>query len=289
LIMVIITEFRIKMPLRAEEYQKGQLYGIAELSKESSGNNGEGVEINVNEPFDNELGKGQFTKKTYHVGASLPGFVSMILPSKALDVYEEAWNAFPLCKTTISCPLLGERFNMTLQTVHKDNDDGNTHNVHNLNKEMLSQRKIVKLDIANDDFPSGCVDDPRKFKSEVTGRGPLIGKDWETQQTPVMWVYKLVVVEFKVWGLQSKVESKIMEFERNLFLRLHRRMFCSIDQWINLSMEQIRAIEDETAKELRNIFADDENTQKRKSKQDVNSSSIKLSPGSEADIVSVEA
>jgi len=281
--MVMITEFRIKMPFTTAEYQRGLLYGIAEISKESSGSNGEGVEINKNEPFEDGSGEGQYTKKTYHIGSSLPGFVSMIIPSKALDVYEESWNAYPFCKTVISCPLLGERFNMTLLSMYKDDDDGNTYNVHNLSKDMLTKRKIVKLDIANDEFPTRCTDDPRNFKSEVTGRGPLIGKEWEKKQTPIMWCYKLVIVEMNIWGIQNKVESKIIEFERNMFLRLHRRMFCSIDQWINLSMEQIRDFEDQTAKELHNLFDDRKSPKKN---QTTVSTSNSLKHASE--LVSVE-
>jgi hypothetical protein len=46
------------------------------------------VEVLKNEPFDDNNGKGQYTKKIYHVGSSLPTFVSMIIPSGALDVYE---------------------------------------------------------------------------------------------------------------------------------------------------------------------------------------------------------
>jgi len=221
-------------------------------------------------------------KKTYHVGSSLPSFFTMIMPTKALDVYEDAWSAYPYCKTVITCPLLGERFNMTVMSMYKDNDDGNSHNVLNLSKDMLAKRKIVHLDIANDEFPSGCADDPRKYKSEITGRGPLIGPDWEKKQTPVMWCYKVVIVEVKIWGLQTKIETKLMEFERSLFLRLHRRMFCTMDQWINLSMEQIRAIEDETAKELHTIF-EDKNSSKG---QSVTPSSPKIAPG--CDLVSVE-
>jgi hypothetical protein len=57
-------------------------------SKESSTKNGEGVEVLKNEPFDDNNGKGQYTKKIYHLGSSLPNFVSMIIPVKVLDVVE---------------------------------------------------------------------------------------------------------------------------------------------------------------------------------------------------------
>lgn len=53
-------------------------------------------------------------------------------------------------------------------------------------------------------------EDPSKFKSEKTGRGPLVGK-WQQTSNPVMTCYKLVTVEFKWFGLQTKVESMIQK------------------------------------------------------------------------------
>ncbi len=49
------------------QFQVGQLYSVAEASKNETGG-GEGVEIITNEPCDHEeLGKGQFTHKIYHL------------------------------------------------------------------------------------------------------------------------------------------------------------------------------------------------------------------------------
>jgi len=53
------------------------------------------------------------------------------------------------------------------------------------------------------------TEDPSRFKSAKTGRGPLIGLNWERGVNPVMCCYKLVTVEFKWWGLQNKVEKFI--------------------------------------------------------------------------------
>lgn len=38
--------------------------------------------------------------------------------------------------------------------------------------------------------------------------------------------------------------------EKRLFTNFHRQLFCSIDQWIDLSMDDIRRMEEETKKEL---------------------------------------
>ena len=49
------------------QYQVGQLYSVAQASKNETGG-GEGVEVLTNEPFENEeLGKGQYTHKIYHL------------------------------------------------------------------------------------------------------------------------------------------------------------------------------------------------------------------------------
>ncbi|VDP09458.1 unnamed protein product [Soboliphyme baturini] len=111
---------------------------------------------------------------------------------------------------------------------------------------MLADREVVFIDIAKD-----CSDyqdlekDPRRFKSVKTGRGPLTGKWYETCE-PVMCCYKLVSVEFKWWGLQSRVESFIHKQEQRLFTIFHRELFCWTDQWYGLTMADIRTIEDET-------------------------------------------
>jgi hypothetical protein len=52
-------------------------------------------------------------------------------------------------------------------------------------------------------------EDPSKFKSTKTDRGPLEGGDWDKRIKPVMCCYKLVTVEFKWWGLQGKIEKFI--------------------------------------------------------------------------------
>jgi len=291
--MVLIHEYRIPMPVTTAEYQIGQLFGIAELSKEGSGKNGEGVEVVTNEPFENsEMGKGQYTHKIYHVGASLPGFVSAVVPTKMLDVHEEAWNAFPYCKTVITCPFLGDRFSITLLTIHKDNDTGNTPNIHNLPKDKLSKRKIVRLDIANDEFEQyKKEDDPKLCRSEVANRGPLTGKDWVAQQQPIMCCYKLVTVECKIWGLQSKIESKIQEFERSIFLKLHRKMFCSMDAWANMTMDEVRLHEKQVEHDLKQLFAKeaDQSAEGKKKRKKSSAKSTTSSPSSSTSNVVPEA
>lgn len=48
------------------QYQVGQLYAVAEASKNETGG-GEGVEVKVNEPYEKDGEKGQYTHKVYHL------------------------------------------------------------------------------------------------------------------------------------------------------------------------------------------------------------------------------
>lgn len=61
-----------------------------------------------------------------------------------------------------------------------------------------------------------------RFKSEKTGRGPLVGADWKKNIDPIMTCYKLVTCEFKWFGLQSRIENFIQKSERRLFTNFHR-------------------------------------------------------------------
>uniref|UniRef100_A0A8C2GD57 Phosphatidylinositol transfer protein alpha isoform n=1 Tax=Cyprinus carpio TaxID=7962 RepID=A0A8C2GD57_CYPCA len=80
-------------------YQVGQLYSVAEASKNETGG-GEGVEVLKNEPYEKEDGeKGQYTHKIYHLQSKVPTFVRLLAPSSALSIHEKAWNAYPYCRT----------------------------------------------------------------------------------------------------------------------------------------------------------------------------------------------
>jgi hypothetical protein len=254
---MLIKEYRVTLPLTVEEYQVAQLYSIAEVSKHETGG-GEGIEVLKNEPFHNHplLGgkycTGQYTYKIYHLASKVPSFLRLPALTDSLEVHEEAWNAYPYCKTVITnAGCMKENFIIIIESLHLA-DKGNQQNVHELPPEKLKCREVVHIDIANDPVTTEDYkpdEDPAKFKSEKTGRGPLKGQ-WMDKVNPVMTCYKLVTAEFKCFGLQSRMENSIQKTERRLFTNFHRQVFCWIDRWYGLTMEDIRAIEDKTKEEL---------------------------------------
>lgn len=267
---MLIKEFRVVLPITVEEYQVGQLYSVAEASKNETGG-GEGIEVIKNEPFEGKdlLGgkynKGQYTYKIYHLESKVPSFIRMLAPKGALAIHEEAWNAYPYCRTVLTNPdYMAGNFTLCIETMHAP-DNGCQENVHELPPDKLKMREVDVIDIAGDPVMprdgrrrhAGCGagedykqdEDPSTFVSQKTGRGPLKG-DWMKTVNPVMCAYKLVTVEFKWFGLQSRIETYIQKTERRIFLNFHRQVFCWIDRWHGLTMADIRKLEEQTKKDL---------------------------------------
>ena len=266
---MLIKEYRIPLPMSVEEYRIAQLYMIAKKSKEESKGAESGVEILINEPYtDGPGGKaGQYTKKLYHIGSHLPTWVRSILPTTALVVEEEAWNAYPYAKTRWKCPLV-EKLLLDCETYYTP-DGGHQENIFQLNEEEKRDRVVDIIDIVKDNegsvYDDPQKDDPTIYVSEKTGRGPL-NEDWikeystnseiteDKNQTGkgIMCAYKLFKVEFKYWGLQGKVESMVHDYAlRRTMLNGHLKAWLWQDEWHGLSIEDIRVIEQETAVELK--------------------------------------
>lgn len=275
--MVLNKEYRITMPVSVEEYKIAQVYMVAKMSKENTGH-GEGVEIVENRPYgageedgledgagagSPEPGKevGMYTHKIYHIGSRLPSWVKAIAPTTALQVVEKAWNAYPYCRTVYTCPFLGDRFNISVTTRYLA-DSGDQKNALGLTEQQLKEREVDIIDIAYDPIDPAKYkeeEDPTIFVSTKTGRGKL-PKNWKTETKPVMTSYKYCSVEFRYWGLQTRVESFIHKLAlHDTFLLGHRQAFCWIDEWFGLSMDEVREIEVKSQKELASLMASEEN------------------------------
>jgi len=247
---MLIREYRVVNNCTVGEYQVAQLFMVVEASKEETGG-GDGVEIHINEPYENETGKGQYTKKTYHLSSKVPGWVRALAPAGSLELYEEAWNGYPYCKTVLTNGWMKDKFQLVVETMHIGDSKGEVENALKLSDELLKQREVVLIDIVNDPVEADVTQslDPTKFKSEKTNRGPL-SKDWLQEVSPTMTCYKLVTCEFKWFGLQTRVESFIHRTMQTLFTKTHRQLFCLTDNWYGLTMQDIRKLEEKTQKEL---------------------------------------
>lgn len=262
---MLIKEFRIILPISVEEYGVAQLWSVAEASKNETGG-GEGIEVIENYPYDDNRGKGQYTLKNYHLASRVPKAAKMIAPKGSLEFREEAWNAYPYCKTVVSNPAyMGQaNFMVSIESWYKE-DFGELENVHNLSCEELRNREVIYIDIVNDPVSSKDYkidEDPTKFHpNKAPHRGPL-SRDWiqelkrgKKPNVPHMCAYKLVRAHFKWFGFQTLVEGIIQSQEKRIFRNFNRQVYCWMDKWLGLTIEDIRRIEDEAKEELEKLRA----------------------------------
>ncbi|XP_034494575.1 membrane-associated phosphatidylinositol transfer protein 2 isoform X4 [Ailuropoda melanoleuca] len=248
---MIIKEYRIPLPMTVEEYRIAQLYMIQKKSRNETYGEGSGVEILENRPYtDGPGGSGQYTHKVYHVGMHIPSWFRSILPKAALRVVEESWNAYPYTRTRFTCPFV-EKFSIDIETFYKT-DAGENPNVFSLSPVEKNQLTIDFIDIVKDPVPPNeykTEEDPKLFHSIKTQRGPLSDnwiEEYKQQVFPIMCAYKLCKVEFRYWGMQSKIERFIHDTGlRKVMVRAHRQAWCWQDEWYGLNMENIRELEKE--------------------------------------------
>ncbi|KAJ7413926.1 cytoplasmic phosphatidylinositol transfer protein 1-like protein [Pitangus sulphuratus] len=144
--------------------------------------------------------------------------------------------------TTEECSFL-PKFSIYIETKYEDNC-GDSENIFHSDK-ILGDHEVSFLDIAFDEIPERyyrSLEDPRFFSSAKTGRGPL-REGWRQHTTPIMCSYKLVSVKFEVWGLQTRVEQFVHKVIRDILLIGHRQAFAWVDEWCDMSLEEVRAFE----------------------------------------------
>lgn len=289
---MIIKEYRIPVPLDPEEYRIAQLYMIAKKSKLESEGEASGVEILTNEPYSSGPGgQGQYTDKIYHVEAHLPYWLRSFLPKSLASIREEAWNAYPYSKNRIYMPGT-EKFSLDIESKYLLGDM-NKENVFELSESELSNRIVDHIDFVSEDLSGRDYleeEDPTKFVSKKTNRGPLT-KDWlneynnndvnndddsktetccqgnnnddqqniivsnnNSNKNDMMCVYKICRVRFEQWGLQTRGEQFIQDYIRKTLVRAHRQAWAWQDEWHGLDMDKIREMEREVQESLAKLM-----------------------------------
>uniref|UniRef100_A0A8D2MV86 Phosphatidylinositol transfer protein N-terminal domain-containing protein n=1 Tax=Zonotrichia albicollis TaxID=44394 RepID=A0A8D2MV86_ZONAL len=190
-------------------------------------------------------GKGSWGRVRVQGGGwvKLPSWARAVTP-RIFYITEKAWNYYPYTITGEPgrCSFL-PKFSIYIETKYEDNC-GDSENIFHSDK-ILGDHEVSFLDIAFDEIPERyyrSLEDPRFFSSAKTGRGPL-REGWRQHTKPIMCSYKLVSVKFEVWGLQTRVEQFVHKVIRDILLIGHRQAFAWVDEWCDMSLEEVRAFE----------------------------------------------
>uniref|UniRef100_G3TNE8 Phosphatidylinositol transfer protein membrane associated 1 n=1 Tax=Loxodonta africana TaxID=9785 RepID=G3TNE8_LOXAF len=219
-------------------------------SREESSGEGSGVEILANRPYtDGPGGSGQYTHKVYHVGSHIPGWFRALLPKAALQVEEESWNAYPYTRTRYTCPFV-EKFSIEIETYYLP-DAGQQPNVFNLSGAERRQRILDTIDIVRDAVgqEDRC---PSSHSHPLGSAGPALLCGWASG------VPRGAITQPQGLGCDcggwnpggGGSDASASAGLRRVMLRAHRQAWCWQDEWTELSMADIRALEEETARML---------------------------------------
>ncbi|KAK9534991.1 hypothetical protein VZT92_007400 [Zoarces viviparus] len=135
------------------------------------------------------------------------------------------------------------KFSIHIETKYEDNKGSNDNIFCSEPKE--EETEVCFVDICYDEIPERHYkesEDLHYFKSKKTNRG-LLEEGWINNQEPIMCSYKLVSVKFEVWGLQTRVEQFVHKVIRDVLLLGHRQAFAWVDEWIDMTMEEVREYE----------------------------------------------
>ncbi|KAH0952711.1 hypothetical protein HN011_008684 [Eciton burchellii] len=145
--------------------------------------------------------------------------------------------------TEYTCSFI-PKFHIGINTRYEDNN-GSTENCLGLSPIELIHREVDYVDIAYNEISAKHYkeeEDPKFFQSKRTGRGPLV-EGWISTIQPIMCSYKLVNASFEIWGMQTRVEDFIHRCIRDILLLGHRQAFTWIDEWYDMTLENVRQYE----------------------------------------------
>jgi len=206
---------------------------------------------------------GKYTRIRRAIESNLPWFVQKLMPTNAKSAIEKTWDMYPYVKQVTINDYFRKSCRIEVDSITREHvwGEDEEENIHNLSEEKLKKREIVQIDITeppsfsetnqNDDD-----EDPTSFKSVKTNRGPLESSFWTDEKyknIPSVCCYKLYVLDFKIFPIQSKIENNVANTLKNSIVKDHRKIFCSLDKWLDLSLEEVRKLEDNFKKEISRV------------------------------------
>lgn len=176
------------------------------------------------------------------------------MPTNAKSAQEKTWDLYPFVKQVTINDYFKKSCRIEVDTITREHvwGEAEEENVHNLSEEKLKKREIIYIDITeppteDENNHHDDDEDPTLFKSIKTDRGPLESNFWTDEKyskLPFVCCYKLYVLDFKIFPIQSKIENNVANTLKNAMTKDHRKIFCSIDKWFDLSLEEVRKLKD---------------------------------------------
>ncbi|KJP86253.1 hypothetical protein AK88_04067 [Plasmodium fragile] len=262
-----LVEFRVTMPLSMEEYNLCQRYLLAKMTCEDADNaitgmgcnnrtDGKSLVLFKKGKAEDENGETvDYTFKRMNLVNKVPKWLQNFVDPNYCLIDEKSWNNHPKLRTVYEArgfPRARVEVDSTFRPGHNTED-----NVFNLSDEVLAERKVILVDIVKDSaycreyYPE---EDPTLYYSEKAQRGKL-DDNWIEKSKVLITCYKLFHIDIPYFGVFcSKLENWIVSAIKESLVKYHRKSFCWIDEWVDLSEEQIHKFEEEIIERIENFW-----------------------------------
>lgn len=227
--------------------------------------------------------------KIYHLKSKIPAFVRWAVPDKYLHFHENSYNCFPHFLTTYQVPGMGKDFQLQIESQHVEFSCSNNllanfpKNATNLSEADLKKRKVIWLDILNG-IPKNSEFNLKDFKCDAAGldftssefsskfedNSSQVDENVDEDSTegngieskPPEWTknykgemvcaIKVVKFQFKWFGLQTAVEKQVTHtVYPKMFTEAHRRLIYTMNDWYDLTLDDIQRLETNAMNEQR--------------------------------------
>ncbi|OAG31648.1 hypothetical protein NEDG_00123 [Nematocida displodere] len=232
--------FTIYMPYHLPEYNIGHLMTTCKVSLREA-EKGMRVLVQKNEISAHEdLGECQHTVKTLDFSKKVPGFFRAVAPSGSLTMTETSYNAFPRCSTHYTSGALSEKkFYARIDTMFFEG----YREVENPFDTLPEVDRFEVLELAT------CPQLAENFDVSTMKNddGSLkFAPGWEKTASKVITVFKRVQIDFHLMFIGGKYIEDIEKFMRKIFIQGHQEVLKYHNEWIGLSMEDVRKEEERT-------------------------------------------
>ncbi|KAI6234512.1 Phosphatidylinositol transfer protein domain containing protein [Aphelenchoides fujianensis] len=270
---MLLKEYRILVPMTLDEFQRGAKFNAIDEAEQTHPEDLK-VEASVLPTIKEEIFIGRCLlpdvplssgKMTHRLPqeyqpphSKLPWYMRLFTPKSKTEVHIERWDAWPYRKVRITNPgYLKQDGYLLFEVMHIENDLGKQENVFCLTPPLLEKREVINCDILDtsglDEEDLSPETDPKVFRSLKANRGPL-REGWEKNpEIPHTAMYCVLNVHFKMDGLQELAENLLHDIIPTLLVLQCREIFCSMDRWYDMNLEEVSAYEAEAKRRAKAV------------------------------------
>ena len=238
---------------------------------------GEGVEWEINEEFDNRDGhmgispitgveipheKGMYTKKIYRIYNSLPKAIAFFLSKDLLTFTEESWLfGYERFSVWVNNSLDRKKFSIFIRFAVAP-DNGSNPNYYNLTP--IERKKVESRFINIGDRKVKAKKDEMvwDYQSKHFSLPDFNNPEWFKTCQPVSSLYRLFDINVNYFGLKTIVERMVLNAQYKGTFQLIRQLVTHCDGFYGWNMEEVVERENETrgklVEKIQSPFSDEE-------------------------------